>query len=119
MRPVVLSALALLLVGCGPGYRSTLLPTAEAGAPLPEYGVVVPDGYEVLSVDYDAALVGIATGNQFSTRTSVRGLGVLAVYAVERETGQRVVLVYDDLEARPRPTAVIRLEPETVGQAKR
>ena len=96
------------LAGCSPGYGSTLLPTAEAGAPAPEYRIDVPDGYDVRSVDYDASLVGIASGERTSTR--VAGRGVVAIYAVERATGQEVVLVYDDVQNRPAPSAVIRLD---------
>lgn len=108
MRRLLLAAFATALAGCSSGYRSTLLPTAEAGGPVPEYRVEVPEGYDVRSVDYDASLVGIASGE--NTSTEVRGRGVLAVYAVERATGAEVVLVYDDIQARSRPTAVIRLD---------
>lgn len=109
LRYGLLLSLALL-TGCSKGYPDTLLPTADAGAPAPEYRIEVPDGYDVRSVDYDAALVGIASGNQYGTNTHVRGRGVVAIYAVERATGDEVVLVYDDIQTRPSPSAVIRLE---------
>ena len=48
-------------------------------------------------MDYDAALVGIASGE--STTTTVEGKGVVSVYAVERATGREVVLIYDDIPA--------------------
>ena len=108
----------IALTGCSPGYGSTLLPTAEAGAPAPEYRIEVPDGYDVRSVDYDAALVGIASGNEFGTSTDVRGRGVIAIYAVETATGDEVVLVYDDMQNRPTPTAVIRLDRPRAGTAQ-
>ena len=115
-----LSLLALvLLAGCSPGYGSTLLPTAEAGAPAPEYRIEVPDGYEIRSVDYDASLVGIASGNGNVTTTNVRGRGVVAIYATERATGQEVVLVYDDVQNRPTPSAVIRLDRAQPASAQR
>lgn len=104
--------LAASLVGCSEGYRDTLLPTAEVGAPPPEYHIEIPDGYEIRSVDYDAALVGIASGE--NTSTTVRGRGVVAVYAVERTTGREVVLVYDDVRARPTPSAIIRIDRTSV-----
>ena len=108
----------LALAGCAPaGYGSTLLPTAQAGAPAPEYRVVVPDGYDVRSVDYDASLVGIASGE--ATSTVVRGRGVISVYATERATGAEVVLVYDDVQNRPTPSAVIRLDRAPPPQARR
>ena len=106
LLPLVL----IVLSACAPGYQSTLLPTAEVGAPPPEYRIQIPDGYDVRSVDYDASLVGIASGNQYSTSTDVRGRGVVAVYAVERATGDEVVLIYDDVAARPTHTAILRLE---------
>lgn len=118
MRFFLLVVVAALLAGCGSGYRSTLLPTAEAGARAAEYRVVVPDGYDVRSVDYDASLVGLASGDQYGTSTSVRGRGVLAVYAVERATGAEVVLVYDDIQARPTPTAVIHLDAESAARRR-
>ena len=105
---LALAVLGIALAGCGPGYRTTLLQTAEPGAPPPEYRVEIPEGYDVLAVDYDAALVGIASGE--NTSTSVEGKGVVTVHAVERATGDEVVLIYDDVPARRTPTAVIRLE---------
>ncbi len=104
--------LVLVLAGCGGGTLSTVLPTAAPGEIAYQYRVEIPDGYDVRSVDYDAALVGIASGDSSGTSTSVSGRGVLAVYAVDRATGAEVVLVYDDVLARPEPTAIIRLECE-------
>ena len=114
-----LALLALCLAGCASsGYGSTLLPTADAGEFPYQYRIEVPDGYEILSVDYDAALVGIASGENTSTKVS--GRGVVTVYARERATGDEVVLVYDDLLARPTPTALIRVERSADGaQAER
>ena len=102
--------LACLLAGCGGGYRTTLLPTAQPRELAYQYRVEIPDGYEVRSVDYDAALVGLASGDSSGTSTSVAGRGVLAVYAVETATGDEVVLVYDDILARRTPTAIVRIE---------
>lgn len=101
-------AFVLTLAGCSEGYRNTLLPTAEPGDFPPEYRIVVPPEYEVRSVDYDAALVGIASGD--NTSTVVSGRGVVSVYAVHRPSGAEVVLVYDDVQARPTPSAVIWLD---------
>ncbi len=104
---LVLALLAVALAGCGGGYRTTLLTTAEGDAPPVEYRVEIPDGYDVRSVDYDAALVGIASGEN---ATTVEGKGVVSVYAVERATGREVVLVYDDVESRATPTAILHLD---------
>jgi len=106
--PFALVLLAAALAGCSEGFRNTLLPTAEDGGAPPEYRLIIPEGYDVRSVDYDAALVGIASGE--NTSTEVSGRGVVAVYAVERATGAEVVLVYDDIASRPTPTAILRLE---------
>ena len=108
MRPAALAAALLALAGCSPGYASTLLPTATGGAEPPEYRVEVPAGYDVRSVDYDAALVGIATGPD-GQNTDVRGRGVVTVYAVHRATGREVAFVYDDVQGRAAPSAVIRI----------
>ena len=107
LRRSALVLLTLTLAGCSEGYGSTLLETARGADPPLEYRIVVPDGYTVRSVDYDAALVGIDNGE---LNTVVRGRGVVAVYAVERATGREVVLVYDDVAARATPTAVIHLD---------
>ncbi|WP_420455463.1 hypothetical protein [Rubrivirga sp.] len=110
-----LAVLALVLAGCG-GYGSTLLPTAEPDEVPYEYRVEVPDGYDVRSVDYDASLVGLSNGE---SSTVVRGRGVVTVYAVERATGQEVVLIYDDVLARSSPTAIVRIERTPLAQAER
>lgn len=108
MRVLTAAAVLLALAGCSEGYRNTLLPTAETGGRPPEYRIVVPPDYEVRSVDYDAALVGIASGEGASTEVS--GRGVVAVYAVHRPSGAEVVLIYDDVRARPTPSAVLWLD---------
>ena len=111
--------LACLLAGCGGGYRTTLLPTAQPDELAYQYRVEIPGGYEVRSVDYDVALVGLASGDSSSTSTSVAGRGVLAVYAVEAATGDEVVLIYDDILARRTPTAIVRIERAGERQAER
>ena len=110
MRTVLLLSLAALtaLAGCASSYPDTVLPTAGGGAEPPEYRIEVPAGYDIRSVDYDAALVGVAAGAD-GTRTDVRGRGVVAVYAVHRATGREVVFVYDDVLRRAAPSAVIRV----------
>ena len=104
----------VLLTGCasasGPYSHlgNTLLATAEPGRVVPEYRLTVPDGYDIRSVDYDAAIVGVASGE--NTSTVIRGRGVATVYATERATGQEVILIYDDIQDRPFPTAILRLD---------
>lgn len=114
MRALTAAAVLLTLAGCSDGYRNTLLPTAAPGARPPEYRVVVPPEYEVRSVDYDAALVGIASGED--TSTEVSGRGVVAVYAVHRSSGAEVVLIYDDVQARPTPSAILWLDRDEGGR---
>ena len=104
-------AVALALTGCGSSFGSTVLPTARAtGGVAPEYHIQIPDGYDVQSVDYDASYVGLAGGNSGTVTTEIAGRGVVAVYAVRTATGERVVLVYDDIEGRVTPSAVIHLD---------
>ncbi len=114
-----LVVLAVVLAGCGGGYRTTLLPTAGAGELPYQYRIEVPDGYDVRSVDYDAALVGLASGDSSGTSTSVAGRGVVTVYAVETSTGHEVVLIYDDVLARSSPTAIVRVERAGRARAER
>lgn len=111
MLPRLLPVLLLVVTGCGGGYSSTLLPTAELGELPYQYRVTIPDGYDVRSVDYDASLVGIASGE--NTTTTVQGRGVVTVYAIEQATGAEVVLIYDDIRQRQTPSAITRLERES------
>ena len=92
-------------------------PTARAADALPpEYRIEIPDGYDVQSVDYDASYVGLTGGAEGTATTKVGGRGVVAVYALQRATGDRVVLVYDNIEQRPTPSAIIHLDAPGTGR---
>lgn len=102
-------AAAFALTGCN-SFGSTVLPTARATTGVaPEYHIQIPDGYDVQSVDYDASYVSLSSGVQ-NVASEVGGRGVVAVYAIQTATGGRVVLVYDNIEGRATPSAVIHLD---------
>jgi hypothetical protein len=106
--------IALPLAGCA---EHPMLRNLPPDAPVAEYTVQIPEGYEVRSVGFGAAYDTSVSGGG--------GIGTLAlpvsgsssqqpyvhVHVVERATGQHVLLVYADIRRRTEPVALIRLEP--------
>ena len=110
------AALSIGLVACVAlggcrGNRDVLRPL-PAGAPAVEYSVQIPAGYEVRSAGFGAAYTTSVSGGGGDVPVSGSSAqdAYLSVYAVERATGQEVVLVYGDIRRRPDPVAIIRLQ---------
>ena len=96
-----------LLAGCA--HRiDTLPPVAKPGAPLREITLEIPEGFEVRSIDYDAAMYSSVSGSGGMTSTSAGGRAFVKVLAVERSSGQQVLLLYENVSARSQPVEIIR-----------
>ena len=90
---------------------NTLPPVSKPGAPLSEISLEIPPGLEVRSVDYDASMFSDVSGlsGQYGyTSTSVGGRAFVKVYAVERESGEQVLLLYENIAQRSKPIQIIR-----------
>ena len=102
---------ALFLTSCT-GYINTL-PTA--GSPPPEGTLEtvlrLPEGLQVVSVDYDAELYLPSSNGSTSFEGEV-GRAFINVLAVDRETGTQYLLIYENLAQNSRPLQVIRFEEE-------
>ncbi|MFL5540631.1 MAG: hypothetical protein ACJ8J0_16695 [Longimicrobiaceae bacterium] len=101
---------ALALAGCVRTVN-TLPPVTRPDAPIQEQTLYVPPGLEIRSVDYEASLYSDVSGGGSQlvpTTTSPGGRAFVKVFAVDRKTGEQVLLLYEDITRRPRPIAIIR-----------
>jgi ketosteroid isomerase-like protein len=110
MKTTVLAG-TLLLAGCTHTVN-TLPPLAAPGAALQEITLQIPDGLEVVSIDYDAALFsdvsGYSSASIGGTSTSLGGRAFMKVHAVDRVTREQVLLLYEDVTKRTEPIQIIR-----------
>ncbi len=105
---IVSAGLPLLLVSaaCTPTVN-TLPPMTAPTTPTRDVLLQIPDGLEIRSVDYDVALYSDVSGGDL-TFTSVGGRAFVKVVAVDRRTGEQVLLLYENITKRPTPIQVIR-----------
>ena len=101
---------SLFLTSCT-GYINTL-PTAGT-RPEGTFETVLrlPEGLQVVSVDYDAELYTPSSNGSTSYEGEI-GRAFINVLAVDRETGTQFLLIYENLEQNSRPLQVIRFEEE-------
>jgi hypothetical protein len=103
MKTTVLAG-TLLLAGCTHTVN-TLPPLAAPGAALQEITLQIPNGLEVVSIDYDAALFsdvsGYSSASIGGTSTSLGGRAFVKVHAVDRVTREQVLLLYEDVTKPP------------------
>ena len=104
---LLLCSLALAVVGCSTTVN-TLPPLATATDPAQHYTLDLPEGLEVKSVDFDATLFSNVSGSGTNTSTSLGGRAFVKVYAVDRQTGEQYLLLYENIARRTEPTQVIR-----------
>ena len=113
------------LTGCWSARAvNTLPPPASARAETVEHVLDLPEGLEVRWVDYDAALAGNVSGAinpdvPTAVTTSLYGRAFVKVFAVERATGEEVLLVYDNIAQRSAPARVIRFRRPAAERAER
>ena len=101
MRSTLLAALltsTALLTGCGS--TNTLLPVAQPWQATREYVLKLPDNYEIRSVDFEAS----------TDSSGVKGRGFVKVLAVDRRSGEQVLILYENISVRSEPVAIIRFE---------
>ena len=117
MRVVpILLALTLSSAACS-STVNTLPPVTAPTAPLQEVVLEIPDGLEIRSVDYDATMYSDVSGMSGSygvTSTSVGGRAFVKVVAVDRKTGEQVLLLYENIHQRPKPIQIIRFRSSDV-----
>ena len=109
--PLMGTGIALLLLGGCTRTVNTLPPVTRPDAPLQEITLEIPDGLEVRSVDYDASMFSNVSGTSGTygvTTTAVGGRAFVKVFAIDRGSGEQVLLLYENIAERPRPIQIIR-----------
>jgi hypothetical protein len=90
----------------GTGPVPTVPYPVSATAAIERSDVEIPRGLEVRSASY--SVTGLPDAN---TNSTVQVRPLLTIYAVNRSTGEQVLLIYDDLAQRKQPSQIIRLVP--------
>ena len=109
MRPLFALLLAAgLLAGCA-STVNTLPPPSSPRAATDEYVLDLPEGLEIRSVDYDATVAGNVSGAAEVVSTSIYGRAFVKVFAVERATGEEVLLIYENLGERSTPVQIMAI----------
>lgn len=74
--------------------------------PVAEYELEIPGNLEVRHVDFSATIYADGSGNLHDT--SVGGRAFLKVHAVDRDSGEAVLLLYENVAERKQPVQVFR-----------
>lgn len=102
---------ALLAIAAGVSACSPINTVPEPVAPadpIQYYDLDLPSTLEVKSVDFDVTLFTNVSGGSGAVGSQVGGRGFLKVYAVDRQTAQQYLLLYENIRERKRPVQVIR-----------
>jgi hypothetical protein len=92
----------LALAACMP--VNTVPDPVKPTDPVQEFELEIPANLEVRHVDFSASSFSDVSGGQ-----PVRGRAFLKVYAVDRASGDPVLLLYEDIARRKHPVQVIRM----------
>jgi hypothetical protein len=95
-----------VVTGCGP--VNTVPAPVAATDPVQEYSLEIPANLEVRHVDFAATTFSYVSGTLDLASTAVGGRAFLKVYAVDRTSGESVLLLYENIARRHRPVPVIR-----------
>jgi hypothetical protein len=101
----------LLLAACRP--VNTVPAPVSPTDPVQEFALDLPANLEIRHVDFSATTFSDVSGSESSVATSVGGRAFLQVYAVDRSTGESVLLLYENIARRKQPIQVIRFRAAT------
>jgi hypothetical protein len=111
MRQLI--ALTAVMVGstaCG-STINTLPPVADPAARPQEVTLQIPEGFDIQSVSYSATMypnVSGTSGTYGVTTTTAGGRAFVQVLAVDRNSGEQVLLLYENVAQRAHPIQIIR-----------
>ena len=104
--PVITAALAL--AACGP--TNTVPPPVAPSDPIQHYDLYIPESLQVQSIGFAATTFSEVAGSAGVTASEVGGRAFIQVHAIHRDTGDRYLLLYEDIANRKQPVQVIRLQ---------
>ena len=85
-------------------------PTAQ----IQYYDLELPADLEIKAVDFSATTYADVSGApQGAVGSTVNGRAFVKVYAVQKTTGEQVLLLYEDITRRRRPVQIIQFVPGT------
>ena len=85
---------------------NTVPEPVQPSDPVEEFNLEIPDNLEVRHVDFSATMFAQGSGGQHVG--SVGGRAFLKVYAVDRGSGESVLLIYENVAERRQPVQVFR-----------
>jgi len=75
------------------------------------YDLDIPSDLEIKTVDFGATPFTYVNGFNGNTSSTTSVETFVKVYAVQRQTGEQFMLVYEDIARHKRPTQVIHFRP--------
>ncbi|HXT16482.1 MAG TPA: hypothetical protein VN706_12670 [Gemmatimonadaceae bacterium] len=104
--------IALLVAGtaCNRAIATSPYPVSATAA-IERADIDIPRELDVRSVSYSVTTLPQVTGDRIGTTSDIQVRPLLTVFGVSRETGEQLVLIYDDPAQRRQPSRIIRLRP--------
>ena len=103
------------LTGCSYRATNTLPSYAGPDDPIERLSLWIPEDLQVRNVDFDASIYTDAADGSETDQTDVGGRAFIKVHAVHKKTGEEYLLIYENIDQRPRPIQIIRFEPHPAG----
>lgn len=102
-RVLTLAAATWAITACFP--VNTVPEPVRPADPVEEFDLEIPGNLDVRHVDFSATMFSQTSGSHHS---SVGGRAFLKVYAVDRASGESVLLIYENVAERKQPVQVFR-----------
>jgi hypothetical protein len=106
---------AVNLAGCHP--INTVPDTALPKDPIREFKLELPPNLEVRHIDFSATQYATDENGIYGGQTG--GRAFIKVYAVDRVTGESVLLLYENIGKRKQPLQMIRIGGSSSGGDQR
>ena len=108
MRRFLLPALTFVFTGCS-STINTLPPVGGSVTPIQEVLLDIPAGLEIRSIDYSATMYPDVSGTGSGPMsTTAGGRAFVQVVAMDRVSGEQVLLLYENIMERRQPIQIIR-----------
>ena len=101
--PLTLLLLGVLCSSCIPS-TFTLPKLSKPDAPVVLESLIIPENMEIISTDYIATMA--------ADSSTWKGRAFVKIYAVHKETKEKYLLLYEELDKRSRPFKIIKFEKE-------
>jgi hypothetical protein len=104
-----------VLAGCTFQATNTLPSYSAPDDPIERLSLWIPEDLQVRNVDFAASIYTDAADGSETDQADIGGRAFIKVHAVHKKTGEEYLLIYENIDQRPRPIQIIRFEPHPAG----